>query len=98
MEALQIPFGSSKPKSVWAKTDSQEWPLLAAAVRTQAAVPRPIRTHHFWDQAREGRLGAFSYLHHVSITPRHQRHDCRSCEVFQGGRNVFRVMPLDHFD
>ena len=43
-------------------------------------------------------LRAFSHRRHVSITPRHQGHDCRPCEVFQGGRNVFRVVPLDHFD
>jgi hypothetical protein len=58
----------------------------------------PIRTHHFWNQAREGRLRAFSHRHHVSIPPRHQGHNCRPCEIFQGGRNVFRVVPLDHLD
>jgi hypothetical protein len=41
---------------------------------------------------------AFSHRHHISITPRHQGYDCRPCEVFQGGRNVFRVVQLDHFD
>src|SRR5439155_16277857 len=44
------------------------------------------------------RLRAFSHPHHVSITPRHQGRHCRPCEVFQGSRNVFRVVPLDHFD
>jgi hypothetical protein len=64
----------------------------------QRDYPRAPLDERIRSRPQDDPLRAFSHRHHVSVTPRHQRHDRRPCEIFQGGRNVLRVVPLDHFD